>query len=188
MKLINYFRFIISPVNGEQYINTKKIGDNELIINTSIEEAIDVQRLGVVRSLPMNYKGDVEVGNVVVVHHNTFRITYNAHGIPYQSENHIKDDLFYVSPDCVYMVIKDKEKIATDDNCFIKPIVKKDFWHGEKELERIGIVKYPSKKMINDGVVAGTKISFRKFCEYEFNINNEKLYNMKDYRVLSKIN
>lgn len=177
------FRFIVSPLNNEQYNNVKKVGDTLLIVNTGIEDHLDVNRVGIVKGLPMTYKGDIQIDDLVILYHNTFRITYNDKGVPMQSNNHIKDNLFYIDKDLIYMVIRDGKKFATDDNVFVKPFMVKEFWQDEKEADNIGIAKYINSELQKEGIVEGTKIAFWKNCKYEFNIDGEKLYLMKNKRV-----
>lgn len=179
-------RFIVSPKGG-QYNNTKQIGEVELIINTSIEEAEDVNRNGIVIALPLDYKGDIKVGDEVIIHHNIFRITYNDKGIARQSDFHIKDNLFFVDADLVYLIVRNGKKIAIDDHVFIKPIKEVDNWFGEIEKERVGIVKFANEKLISQGITEGDEIGFYKDCEYPFEIDNEKLYLMKNHRILVKL-
>jgi hypothetical protein len=66
------FKFIISPINNEQYVN--QIGN--LIVNTSIEEAEDVQRIGIVQSVPFAYSGFIKKGDAVVVQHNVLSLIH----------------------------------------------------------------------------------------------------------------
>lgn len=186
-KIKSLTNFIISPLNGEQYINKKKIGDSEIIINTSIEDHLDTQRIGVVQSVPLTYKGEVRKGDEVVVHHNVFRITYNDKGVPMQSIYHVEDNLFSITPDMMYMIIRDGKKMAFDDNVFIQPFNHEDKWEGLKEMQHTGIVRYASEALKLSGIKEGDTIAFRKNCEYEFVIDNERLYNMKNHRILAKL-
>ena len=55
------FNFIIQPKNG-RYTNTVKIGKKELIINTSIEDHKFVNRVGIVKSIPLHI-GVLKYGN-----------------------------------------------------------------------------------------------------------------------------
>ena len=75
MQLTSPFKIGITPKEGQQYVNELKVGNTELVVNTSIEDAVDVQRIGTVISLPFHYQGELKVGDDVVIHHNVFRIT-----------------------------------------------------------------------------------------------------------------
>jgi hypothetical protein len=178
--------FIIKPVGG-QYVNSKMVGDKEIIVNTSIENAKDVNRVGEIAELPIGYKGDAQVGDRVICQHNVFRTTLNDKGVPMESNHFIKDGLFSVHPDLVYLIIRDGEKIALDNYVFIKPIVEQQKWIGETLAEHRGIVKFPNRKLSENGVYAGDEIAFRFNCEYEFNIDGETLYMMNVNRVLAKL-
>jgi len=180
--------FIISPKNGEKYINTKKVGDVELIINTSIEEAKDVQRIGIVKSVPKLFKTEVKIGDEIVVWHNVFRMIYDNKGYPVESKHYIKDDLFYADPELTYMVIRDGVKIAIHDNVFVVPSKINDKWEGEKLHEQVGIIKYANATIKNLGINEGDKIVFKKNCEHEFEIDGEKMYRMKNNRILAVLN
>jgi len=92
-------KFIVSPLNGEKFLNTKQVGDKTLITNTSIEHASNVNRIGVVVSLPMNYEGNIKVDDHVVVQHNIFRTYFDGKGKTRESDFHIKDDLFQIPKD-----------------------------------------------------------------------------------------
>jgi co-chaperonin GroES (HSP10) len=179
--------FIINPKDKAQYINTKKIGGKDLIINTSIEEAKDVQRIGNVVSIPKLYNTEVKEGDEVVVNHNVFRITYNDKGIPLESSFYIKDNLFYVEPELVYMAIRNGEKIAVNDNVFVEPTKEVHAVFGEREKQHVGILRYGNKVLEAQGINEGDRVVFRKGCEYEFNIDGEKLYKMFTKRILAKL-
>lgn len=182
------FKFIISPIDNQQYINTMKFGNSELVVNTSIEEAEDVQRVGVVISCPFGYNGVIQPGDLVVTQHNVFRITFNDWGVPMQSINHIKDNLFGVTTDIIYMIVRDGKKIASDDYIFVEGIVEEDFWLGKQELENVGIAKYVNKELERQGVFSGTKIAFGKSAKYLFEIFGEKLYLMRNKKILAIVN
>lgn len=181
------FKFVIVPKNNEQYINIKQVGDKTLIRNTSIEDAENVQRIGVVISLPLNYTGDIQINDEVIVHHNVFRITYNGQGIPRQSDHHVKDNIFAIDPELIFLVIRNGVKIAIDETVFVEPIKEIHKWLGEQEIRHYGILRYVNEKMAAAGVKVGEKIGFWKDCEYPFEIDNEKLYKMSNHRILAKI-
>ena len=185
MQLTSPFKIGITPKEGQQYVNELKVGNTELVVNTTIEDAVDVQRIGTVISLPFHYQGELKVGDDVVIHHNVFRITYNDKGIPMQSDFHFKDEVFFIPEDLIYMYIRDGRINAYNDNVFIEPIHYEDYWEGPKFLERQGVVKFTNEKLSNIGVLENTKIHFRKFCEYSFYIFGMHLYKMKNDRILA---
>lgn len=178
------FKFIISPINNEQYVN--QIGN--LIVNTSIEEAEDVQRIGVVESLPFTYSGFIQKGDLVVVQHNVFRITLDDRGIPRQSDNFIKDNLFGVTPDIIYAVVRDGKIMSSDDYIFVEPIVEEDFWLGKQTLKNQGFAKYVNPTMEAQGVIQGVRIALGSFSEYLFEIFGEKLYLVRNKKVMAVLN
>lgn len=188
MKLQSPFRIGIKPKDGNEYINELQVGNVKLVVNTSIEEADDVQRIGVVFSLPMIYNGDLQIGDEVVVHHNVFRTTLNDWGVPVQSSFHFKDDMYFVDNDMIYLRIRNGEVTSYNDNVFIFPIKEETLWEGEKLVERQGIVKISNEKLREQGIVENSKIVFRKFNEYKFNIFGLELYKMQDKRVLAVLN
>lgn len=178
------YKFIISPINNEQYVN--EIGG--LFVNTSIEEANDVQRIGVVESLPFAYNGFIKKGDLVVTQHNVFRITFNDNGIPMQSDNHIVDNKFGVTTDIIYAVVRNGNIMSSDNYIFVEPIVEDDFWLGKQTLKNQGIAKYVNPIMESQGVLQGKKIAFGSFSEYLFEIFGEKLYLIRNKKIMAILN
>lgn len=180
-------RFIVSPLNGEKFINTKQVGDKTLITNTSIEHASNVNRIGVVISLPLNYEGNILVGDHVVVQHNVFRTYFDGRGLTRESDAHIKDDLFQVLPELIYLIIRGDEKIAIDQYVFIAPIIEEKKWIGAVEQEHVGIVVYNNEILKKQGIESGDKIAFKQDSEYEFNIFDQKLYRVRTSSIMAKL-
>jgi co-chaperonin GroES (HSP10) len=188
MELQSINKFIIKPVDGKQYINTKKIGDSEIVLTTSIENHEDVQRYAEVVALPMNYNGNIKVKDIVIVQHNIFRIAVNDWGVPMQSNNHILDDHFYIDEELIYLIIRDNIKIATDNYVFVEPIKEKTDWEGIKFVQHVGILRFPSDIVKKQLLCDGDKVVFRKNSEYEFKIDDKNMYMMRNIRLLAKIN
>jgi hypothetical protein len=180
-------RFIVTPLNGEKFINTKQVGDKTLITNTSIEHASNVNRIGVVVSLPLNYEGNIKVGDHVVVQHNVFRTYFDSQGKTRESDFHIQGDLFQVLPELIFLIIRGEKKIAVDNFVFVTPIVETKKWIGEVEQEHVGIVRYTNEILLKLGINIGDKIAFGSDCEYEFLIDDERLYRMRTSRILAKL-
>jgi hypothetical protein len=181
------FKVGIKPKDGTQYINTLESGNSDLTINTSIENAEDIQRIGVVVSLPIFHDNTLQIGDEVVVHHNVFRITYNDKGIPMNSNFHLMNDLFFVDKDMIYLYIRNGEIFAYGDAVFLKPFTEETKWEGEKIVKHQAIVKYTNDKLKKLGVPIGTKICHRKNIEYIFKIFGEELYKTNSTRILATL-
>ena len=74
------YNFVVAPLNS-RYNNTKKVGDKELIVNTEIFSHQYVSREAVVKEIPTVGDTDIQVGDIVIVHHNVFRRWHNQYGV-----------------------------------------------------------------------------------------------------------
>ena len=74
------YNFVVTP-KGERYNNKKKVGDSELILNTDIYRHEFVNRIAIVKSVPLIGDTDIKPGDEVIVHHNVFRRWHNVKGI-----------------------------------------------------------------------------------------------------------
>lgn len=167
------FQFIISP-KGKRYDNSKEINGTTFITNTSIEDAKDVNRTGVVIDTPINYKGVIEKGDEVIIHHNIFREYYDIKGNIKYSKSHFQDDLFLVFADSIYLYKKSKW-ICNNQSIFIKPIEQYNEIKFIKEKAYLsGEVYYP-----NGEFKKGEHVSFTPESEYEITVDGVKLYKMR---------
>lgn len=180
-------RFIVSPLNNEKFVTEKKVGDKKLIINTSIEHAKFSNRIGIVQSLPLLYEGNIQVGDQVVVQHNVFRTYFDGQGKTRESDNYIKENLYQVLPELIFLIIRGEEIISVDHFVFVEPIVEEKKWIGAVEQQHVGIVKYSNKLLEESGVFSGDKIAFKTDSEYEFIINDQRLYRMRTRNILAKL-
>jgi hypothetical protein len=168
------YSFIIKPLFN-RYDNVKKIDENELIINTSIEDHKFVSKKAVVVSTPAAYDTKVKKDDIVYVHHNIFRRYYDIRGIEKNSSTFFKDDLYFCSPDQIYMY-----NLKPHLNyCFVKPILNKNRLENRKEQPNFGILKYGNSSLDAVGVRPGALVVFTPFSEFEFIIEGERLYCMK---------
>jgi len=168
------YNFIIKPYN-QRYDNVKKVDNKELIINTSIENHIFVSKKAVVVSTPAAFDTDVKPGDVVYVHHNVFRRWYDQKGRERNSALYFKEDLYFCSPDQIYMY----NGKCNLNYCFVKPIKNKSYLSTSKEKEHFGILKYSNNALEAVGIRSGALVVFTPNSEFEFIINEEKLYCMK---------
>ena len=169
-----YKDYLVSPI-GERYNNSKKIGDKELILNTEIYNHQFVNRKAKVIATPLLFSSPINVGDEVIVHHNVFRRWYDVKGIEKNSRSYWKEDKYFVSEDQIFLY-KQKEWKAMSGFSFVKPLKSINKYNIKDERPLIGIVKYSDGTFNKEELVG-----FRPSSEYEFIIDNERLY-----RVLNK--
>ena len=168
------YNFVVTP-KGERYNNKKRIGDSELILNTEIYNHQFVNREAVVISTPIIGSTNIKPGDTVIVHHNVFRRWHNVKGVEKNSKSYFSENTYLVNHDQIFLYKRDKEWMAPNGYCFVKPLKAVDQFNIESEKPLQGIVKY------SDGTVnTGNLIGFRPSSEYEFIVDDERLY-----RILS---
>ena len=180
-------KFLITPKGGNNFVNEKEIKGRDFIVNTSIEEAINVNRIGIVLELPLDYNGNIKVGDDVVVEHNVFRDWFDPRGVTRKSECHLKDNLYLVITENIFLICRNGEFISVDDYCFVEPIIEQKRWVGDAEIEHQGIVVFSNKFLEQQGVFKGDTIIFGTDSEYEFQIYEKKLYRVRTVNVLVKV-
>ena len=97
------FYFIVKPLEGKRYNNTKIIGDVNFITSTSEENHKASNRKAIVEQTPLNYQGPISVGDTLLVHHNVFKFYNDMKGRQKSGKSYFKDDLFFVDNDQFYM-------------------------------------------------------------------------------------
>ncbi len=174
------YSFIVRPLKGKRYDNTKEIGGIDFVISTSKEDHKASNRFGQVIALPIDYKGGVKIGDILLVHHNVFKFYYDMYGREKSGKSFFKDDMFLIDPDQFFLYYQNKKWIAHSKYCFVKPVPVKKSFIGKtgKEEPLVGVMKYINKELLELGVEQGDEISFTPHSEYEFIINDEKLYRM----------
>ena len=168
------YSFIVKPLD-ERYDNIKKVEEKELIINTSIENHRFVSKKAAVVSTPAAYTSKIKVGDELYVHHNIFRRWYDQKGNERNSSTFFKDDLYFVSPEQIYMY----NLTPHLDYCFVKPLKNQNLLENRKEQPNVGIMKYSNSSLEALGITPGTLITFTPDSEFEFVIDGERLYCMK---------
>ena len=168
------YSFIVKPLN-ERYDNIQKVDDKTLIINTGIENHRFVSKKAAVVSTPAAYTSKIKVGDELYVHHNIFRRWYNMKGEEKNSSTFFKDDLYFVSPEQIYMYNLKPHL----DYCFVKPLKNQNILENRKEQPNVGVMKYNNSSLEALGITPGTLITFTPNSEFEFIIDGERLYCMK---------
>jgi len=170
------YDFIIEPKKS-RYNNVKKIGDKDLILNTEVFNHQYVNREAIVKSLPLAVETELEVGDEVIVHHNIFRRWHNIRGEEKNSKSYIDEKTYCIREDQVYSYNRNNKGWKTlKGYCFVKPIKSVDNFSLNTEQPLIGIMKYLGKDLISNDIKEGDLVGFTPDSEYEFIINEEKLY------------
>lgn len=183
------FYFIVKPMNGKRYDNTKQIAGIELIISTSEEDHKFSNRFGEVIELPLGYRGPIQIGDTLLVHHNAFKFYNDVRGRQKSGKSFFRDDLFFIETDQFFMYNHNGLWYAYDRYCFVKPVpatesyIKKPF---SKE-PLMGIMKYPNQYLIDQGIKQGDAVCFAPDTEYEFIVDEETLYRIYDHQITMKL-
>ena len=170
------YNFVVTP-KGERYNNTKKLNDGELILNTEIFNHQYVNREAIVVSVPMVGHTDILPGDTVVVHHNVFRRWHNMRGIEKNSKSYFNESTYMISSDQIFLYKRDNKWIAPQGYCFVKPLKAINPLNINLEKPLQGVVKYS-----DNTVEVGDLVGFKPGSEFEFIIENKRLY-----RVLSNL-
>jgi hypothetical protein len=179
------FDFIIKPL-GDRYNNKVNIGDKELIINTNIESFKSVNNFAEVIATPLAYSTDIKVGDIVVIHHNVFRVFYDIRGNKKNSRSYFKDDLYFCSLDQIYLYKNTGKWKAFGDRCFVKPIKNNDSLRLDKEQSLVGILKYGNSSLEMLKINEGDLVGYTPFGEFDFVIDGQRLYCMKSNDIVIK--
>ena len=168
------YNFVVTP-KGERYNNKKKVDGGELILNTEIYNHQFVNRIAVVKSIPMIGDTDIQPGDEVIVHHNVFRRWNDVRGVEKNSRSFFDENTYLINQDQIFLYKRNKEWKAPKGYCFVKPLKVRNPLNVDLEKPLQGIVKY------SDGTVEVNElVGFRPKSEYEFIVDGERLY-----RVLS---
>ena len=166
------YAFIVEPIKS-RYNNIKKVGEKNLILNTEIQDHRYVNRNAIILSVPKNIKTNIKIGDEVIVHHNIFRRYSNMRGEEVDSSSYFKENKYFIYLDQIFMYKQNKRWKSIDEFCFVKPIENNDIFSQEKEIELTGVVKYIENNKL---IKKNTLIGFTPNSEYEFIIDNERLY------------
>jgi hypothetical protein len=180
------FSFIVEPKN-KRYENEVDINGKKLIVNTTMDDHKYVSRVGVVKSLPKIGETNIKIGDEVIVHHNVFRRFHDIRGVEKNSSSYFKEDLYFCYYDQIFLYKQNGDWKAPFDFCFVKPIEnKKQFISAQKERPRVGILKYGNSSLDAFKVNEGSLVGFSPSSEYEFIIENDRLYRMRTNDITIK--
>ena len=179
------YDFIVKPL-GETYDNTINIDDTKLILNNNVESFKFVNNYAEVISTPLMLETPVNVGDIILVHHNVFRRWYDIKGKQKNGRAFFVDDLYFVSIDQVYLYKNKNGFNPFGDRCFVKPIKSKNVLDNKKEQSLVGILKIGNSSLEALGINQGDLVGFKPNSEFDFLINKERLYCMKSNDIVLK--
>ncbi len=170
--------FIIAPQKGT-YNNTKEVAGVDVVVNSDISNHLYISREAIVLSIPSAIETPIKVGDEVIVHHNIFRDWYDVRGKEKKSSSFIKDGTYRCSLDQIFMYKPDKKNWrGLEGFCFVSPIKNQDNWSLEDEEQLVGILEISNDILDEAGLKVGDKIGFTPSSEYEFTIDDKKMYKM----------
>ena len=174
------YNYIISTTN--RYDNKVSIDNKELILNTEVTERdyMFVNRIGTVVNVPINITTPIKPGDDVIIHHNVFRRWFDVRGVERNSGSYIDEDKYIVAPDQLFAYKQNGKWHCPNMYCFVEPLENEDIWSTESEQKLLGKLTYTNDYLESLGLSYGDTVGFTPDSEYEFNIDDKKLY-----RILS---
>ena len=179
------YDFLIEPI-GKVYDNSVKVDDKELVLNTSIEKFKFVNNKAKVVSIPLAFKTPIQVGDEIIVHHNIFRRYYDLKGKEKNSSKFFKDNLYFCQVDQIYLYKKNSKWKSFNNRCFVMPLKNNNELELEEEQKLIGILKYGNSSLEALEISEGDMVGFTPNSEFEFIVNNDRLYCMKSNDIVIK--
>ena len=179
------YDFIIEPI-GDRYDNKKTVGGKDLILNTKVESWKFVNRLAKVIAVPIALDTSIKKGDTIVVHQNIFRRFYNMKGEQSNSRSYFKDNLYFAAVDQIYLYKNKYTWKSFGDRCFVMPIKNSNHLMNRKEEPSIGILKISNSKLEASNINKGDTVGFVPGAEWEFIIDDQRLYCMKSNDIVIK--
>ncbi len=184
------YNILLTP-KGEQYNNTLKTKNHEIVLNSTIDikDAKFTNRIGVVLH-KSRLETKLNIGDEVIVHTNTFRLRRDVKGNIKDSSNYIEKDVFSCDPDNMFAYRSPGGKWKSLDLwCFVEPIEKSStgYYHNPDRYEKcVGILRIGNPELEKRGIQEGDKVGFVMGSEFEFDIEGKIYYKMSWGRVICK--
>lgn len=169
--------FIVTP-KERRYKSAIEVGNVKLETVTSIENAKDVSMEAIVVALPLNYEGEIEVGDDLIIHHNIFRDYYNQHGNLTHSRAFLHDGLYHAIPEEVFCYKKGDEWKPCPNVCLVLPLTEDDI----SLLEGV-FLPHTGTIYLSNTHKGKSPIGFTPESEYEVWIDNVMYYKMRDIDI-----
>ena len=177
------FDFIVEPFEG-RYNNSKKINNEELILNTEVQNHNYVSRIGLIKAVPANNSTEIQVGDKVILHHNVFRRFRDIRGKEKNSRSYYKENLYFVAPDQIYAFKNKKKWEARKGFNFVKPIKETKMFSIDFKKPLVGVMYFLDKNIKN--IKENDIVGFRPGSEYEFLIDGQLFYRVPTNAITIK--
>lgn len=166
---------------------------NGLLNIIAVDEVANTIRFGEVLDTP--FKCVLQKGDIIYFHHNIVarRKSMDGSGVftgSYEIDR--SEGLYHCPLTEIFGYERDGIFKALDPFCFVKPI--KNINNKEdnglivvdknKEIPYIGILKHSNEKLRAMGLNDGAKVVFGEWSMYEYPIKGEKLYRMRDKKII----
>lgn len=181
------YDFIIEPL-GNRYDNTTKVGEVNLITNTSIESWKHVNNYAKVIETPVGINTPIKKGDTIVVHQNVFRTFYDMKGKKKNSRSFLEDNKFICAVDQIYLYKSKSHNPwrALGDRCFVVPVENTDDFSNDKTEPLIGILRIDNSSLNELGMRVGDVLGFTPNSEWEFSVDNQLMYCMRTKDIVIK--
>jgi hypothetical protein len=184
------FYFIVKPLNGKRYDNEKSIGGVDVILSSSEEDFKVSNRKAVVVSTPLGYDGPIAEGDLLLVHHNVFKFYNDMKGRRRSGRSYLFDDMFFVDVEQFFMYCKNDVWHAHSKYCFVSPTKMDEgmsLVNSSSISDFVGIMEYPNDYLTSKGINKGDLITFTPDSEYEFYLDDKKMYRIFDHQITMKL-
>lgn len=180
------YNFII--YSNQRYNNSTDVEGQELILNTEITERdyMFTNRVGRVMATPLMVPTPIQKGDEVILHHNVFRRWIDIRGNEKNSSSYLNEMEYMVSPEQIYAYKRNDEWLCLDDYCFVAPLQEDSQWATALEQKLVGKLVYSNKYLDSLGFAIGDIVGFSPDSEYEFNIEDQKLYRVLSNHITMK--
>ena len=82
-------------------------------------------------------------------------------------------------------MIRGGNKIAVDNFVFVEPVIEDKKWIGKTERQHVGIMRYVNTDLANQGIKENDIVAFATDSEYEFVIDDIKLYRIRTFIIVA---
>ena len=93
--------------------------------------------------------------------------------------------MFFIDQEQFFLYHNGTEWKTYDRYCFVKPVPVSESYIFKPFTEEplVGLMKYPNEYLTSKGVKKGDMVTFSPENEYEFTVDDEKLYRIYDHQI-----